>query len=272
MDIHFAPEEYLSLYLVKTGARPAYKLENRAGEEKPNYKELISNIKKYFSSLYIYLDDFFGLIISKNKITIDKYTTSDYMGKILGYPRDGIPYSKIDFNKHHYGYNINVVLNFENSNIKCDEIDINIFAMVSQTQIIDKIEHLMMTFSEKLLSSECIYHNNIRKIYIKVYETYPMEYYLNKLINKQQITTEDNFIIKNFIWNIYTDELSKFNFNYDNDIHIGVLITLLLHYKWDIAKIFYGPKYGEDIVTKNIQQKRIQMCNELYKLLKSNIH
>jgi hypothetical protein len=55
---------------------------------------------------------------------------------------------------------------------------------------------------------------------------------------KDDLSDDDISNIYNQIWNEFGDKLSEFNYDFKNDLHIGIIISLLLYCKNDPKKQF----------------------------------
>jgi len=254
MDEQFSLYEYLTLYLVDTDVRPSCLFFDSEYSDK-----LDRNIRKYFPKLIIFYDSFFGYFISKKILYINDKSDSNDIGKILGYPTDGIPYTKIDHNSDIYGTHI--VVTMDNNE------EVSLLDVKTQTSISEKMLDIMNLMAEKLLSVKCIYSYRIKYISIREDVQHPIDYYCSKLLKKEELTNDDISNIYNQIWNEFGDKLSEFNYDFKNDLHIGIIISLLLYCKNDPKKQFYGPYYGKCNITK----KMIEINNNFAKDILSNL-
>jgi hypothetical protein len=217
MEESFTLYEYLTLYLVDTDVRPSCLFFDSQYSDK-----LDRNIRKYFPKLIIFYDSFFGYFISKKRLYINDKSDSNDIGKILGYPTDGIPYTKIDHNSDIYGTHIVVTM--------INNQEISLLDVKTQTSICEKMLDIMNLMIEKLLSVDCIYHDKIINIRIIENIHHSIDYYCRKLLKKEELTNDDIFNIYNQIWNEFGDKLSEFNYDFKNDLHIGILISFLFDY------------------------------------------
>jgi len=254
MEKAFSVYEYLTLYLVDSDARPSCLF-----FDSDYTKELEDNIKQYFPKLQIYHDSFFGYFISKNKLQLNSNSDSNDIGKILGYPQDSIPYTEIDHNKDVYGTHI--ILTMSNNQ------EISILDVKTQNSVAEQMIDIMNKMAEKLLSIDCIYCNKIKCINIKEDISHPIDYYCAKLLKKEELTEDDIYNIKNTIGNDFYDKLFDFNYDFKNDMHIGIIISLLLFCKNNPIEQFYGPYYGKCNITK----KMIEINNNFAKDILSTL-
>jgi len=254
MEKAFSVYEYLTLYLVDSDARPSCLF-----FDSDYTKELEDNIKQYFPKLQIYHDSFFGYFISKNKLQLNSNSDSNDIGKILGYPQDSIPYTKINHNEDVYGTHIIITM--------IDNQQISLLDVKTQNSVVEQMIDIMNKMAEKLLSIDCIYCDKIKCINIKEDISHPIDYYCAKLLKKEELTEDDIYNIYNQIWNEFGDKLSEFNYDLKNDLHIGIIISLLLYCKNNPKEQFYGPYYGRCNITK----KMIEINNNFAKDILSTL-
>jgi len=251
MNKAFTTYEYLTLYLIDSDVRPACLFFD---SEYTN--QLEENIKRYFPKLQIYHDSFFGYFVSKNKLKINNNSNSDDIGKILGYPQDSIPYTEIDHNKDVISTHINITMS--------NNQQISLLDMCSQNSVFDNMTDIMYNMKNKLLLPECIYYNQIININVKEDIHHSIDYYCKKLVKKEELSEDDIYNIYNNIWNIYGDTISNFNYDLKNDMHIGIIITLLLYCKNNPIEQFYGPNYGKCNITKKIIEINKNFSDDIF--------
>ena len=239
MEESFTLYEYLTLYLVDSDVRPSCLFFDSEYTDNLN-----RNIKKYFPKLIVFYDSFYGYFISKKKLYINDKSDSNDIGKILGYPTDKIPYTEIDDNKDIYGTHIIVTM--------INNQEISLLDVKTQNPVTEQMVDIMNKMAVKILSIDCIYHDRIKYISIREDIHHSINYYCTKLIKKEELTNDDISNIYNQIWNEYGDKLSEFNYDFKNDLHIGIIISLLLYCKNDPKKQFYGPFYGKCNITKKM--------------------
>lgn len=254
MDKAFTEYQYLTLYLVDKDIRPACLFFDSEFS-----KQLEENIKRYFPKLQIHYDSFFGYFISKNELNINSNSDSNDIGKILGYPNDGIPYTEIDHNKDVYGAHIIITLK--------DNQQISLLDVKTQNSVVEQMINIMKKMVDKLLSNECIYCDKIIYIHVNEDISHSNDYYCTKLLKKEELTDDDIFNIYNKIWNEFGDKLSEFNYNLKNDLHIGIIISLLLYCKNNPKEQFYGPYYGKCNITKKMIEINNNFANDILSTL-----
>jgi hypothetical protein len=254
MEEIFSIYEYLTLYLVDIGVRPSCLF-----FDSEYSKRLDRNIKKYFPKLIIFYDSFYGYFISKKRLYINDKSDSNDIGKILGYPSDKIPFTDIDNNQDVYGTHIVVTMT--------DNQQISLLDVKTQTSISEKMLDIMNLMIEKLLSVDCIYHDKIINIRIIEDVHHSIDYYCKKLLMKDELSDDDVNNIYNEIWNRFDKKLSEFNYDFKNNLHIGILISLLLYCKNDPNEHFYGPYYGKCDETKRMIEINKKYSNDIVSAL-----
>ena len=81
---------------------------------------------------------------------------------------------------------------------------------------------------------------NIDKVFIDIENIIPTQHIINKLISKKKITSEEIDVIRNVFYNMgFTEKLSGYKFQYNNPIHIGILLDVLVKEKYDLLSPFY---------------------------------
>jgi hypothetical protein len=251
----------INIILVKEDVRPAmliqpadYKERDGKGEKT---KSILDAIKKEFPELKQSEDyqRYQGIIISKIDYNGKNDISLENMGEILGYPcyKD---FNDIDSNEISYGITVFAYLNSGEkieifSNVCKDESQIEVFQdfAVKAKTALDKEEY------KHLLGD-----NVIDKIDLEIDKNIPTQKIIDKLIKNQPIDIEDKSQIINILYNFGFDmdvTLSfKESFQYNNPIHKGILLSLLLNEKNYLLSPFIPlQEYPE-------QDKKVDEINE----------
>ena len=86
----------------------------------------------------------------------------------------------------------------------------------------------MANKATKALKSNKNIGNIIDKVEVNKIEFIPTHLISNKLIKNEKLNENEENELRNILYNIgFSPELSFYDFNYKNKIHIGVLLTLL---------------------------------------------
>ena len=252
---HFTKYEYITLFLVNNNIRPACLF---VLDEVNNIDKFKQNINKYFPNLNIfYYNVIKSIFVSLHNIDVSKIKSDDDVGQILGYPSDGIKFSKINRNEILYSSHIKI-------KFKTDDT-IDILDVVSQSSILNQMHDLMYCFTNCL--KDCILFNDIDKIYTEEEIIYPIDHLCKKLINNENLNEQEKYCIFNNISNTFTDELAYYNFNFSNPYHKAIIISLLLQCKHDVCKQFYGVNYKTTETTKEMSKLRIKYSDEILQYL-----
>ena len=253
MSKSFSYHEYFLVFLVDSNVRPACLFMKHEISD-----SLQKNIKKYFPNLILNHDPFFGLFVSKTNLSINEYSDSNDIGKILGYPNDGILFTEINRNKD--TYNTHIILTMD------DGQTISLLDVVSQYSIYDSMLTIKNLMSEKLLSSTCWYNGKITNIRIVENISHSIDFYCKRLLTKST-NKEDKLEIRNLIWNKFNEKISDYPYDFLNDLHITTIINLLLQCKHDQCEQFYGPSYGQCKITKKMIEVNNTYIDDLIKIL-----
>jgi hypothetical protein len=232
----------LNLILVKEGVRPAMLLQpadyKEATGDDPKTKKILGAIREMFPELkqsenyQIYQ----GIIISKNDYDGQEISL-ERMGEILGYEcfRDFAHIKKTDET-----YRITIVVHLNNglkeelfTNVCKNKTKENTFQdfAVKAKKAFDKPENL------SLLSG-----TTIENVDVNIEKNIPTQFIINKLIKNQELEKDEKDTILTILYNLnfsfdfrvyFEDE-----FQYDNLIHIGILLGLLVYSENDTLGLF----------------------------------
>lgn len=262
-------ENLLNAILVNEDVRPAMLFQDNDYENKETVKIILKEIKKLFPNLIhsTSYQTYQGVIISKidyNK----KNITLEKMGEILGYPCHD-SFMNIDRNNDDI-YGIDILVDIKNnptislfSNICPNTSKINEFNDFAE---VSKIILNLPKYSKILSAIE------ITNVYIDVNFIPCLNSIINKLISNEQIN-DVNYInsIENAIWNIgFNDQ--QFNeikslINYNNHIHKGIIIYLLVETKNDKLSPFF-PLYNYPHQFNEVTNITLELGKSLIDVLK----
>jgi hypothetical protein len=267
-------KEYIECYLITKNVRPAYLLDdnckcngNRSIIKKiflPNSCKIHSRIKKYFPKIIQTYYPEIGTFVSLQKLTT-LINNCDDIGNLLGYPGAN-EFSKLD--RSNIIYNFSITISFKNMPDKYVEYfgSISIICNLCNTdktiemnEISDKIVKVLKNSGK----GKFILFDYIDEIKVVKIITYPTKYLIKNLISKIQLTEDEKENIKNYIANIYTyEKLYNYDFQYDNEIHIGIIITLLNMHDYNEFEPFYNYFMNDDKHTS--LNKESKLINELF--------
>ena len=262
-------EIILNAILVNEGVRSAMLIQpadyNEAKGTDEKTLAIVNKIKKLFPDLLLSdnYDIYQGTIISKKSYD-GIYISLNMMGEILGYPC----FREFEsLNRDEPLFNLSLMVSYNNreislfNNICTDKNKIDFFKLLS----ILAFDALTNEKYKSLLNGI-----KINKTYVDIDNIIPTQYIINKLITKSIITDDEKDAIINVLYNIgFSDNLLDYEFQYDNSIHIGILIELLLKDKYDILSPFYPiqdyPKQQKEVeeIINNLEKNLIKFLDKM---------
>jgi hypothetical protein len=215
----------LNAILVQEGIRPAMLVQpadyKEATEKDPKTASILRNIKKHFphlihSSKY---EVYQGIIISKNKYN-GNYIDLTEMGKILGYPC----YKDFNMDRNEITYAISIY-------IRVNNVDYEIITNSCKTKekhefdaIANRIRQVLPKYVELI--------GEVQSVTTKINTIIPTQSIIHKLIHNLPINKEHQDAIQNIWFNFgFSIDFQFFfidNFQYKNQVHRGILLSLLM--------------------------------------------
>ena len=236
-------ENVLNSILVNEDVRPAMLVQPANYDETtgkdPKTKSIIESIKKHFPKLLFSEDykTYQGIIISKTQYNGEDISL-ERMGELLGYPcyRDFETINPADIS-----YSIDIYAKEKNtnnrvelfSNICKDETNIEKFKSFADKAKIafDKIEY-----------NDILNGVEIDKVGVEINKIIPTQAIINKLVDNIKLEQQELDKIQNILFNFgFSMELQLYfleKFQYNNPIHKGILLGLLVREKNDILTPF----------------------------------
>ena len=241
-----------------------------ANHEGPKMKYIIEGIQKMFPYLIVssQYENYQGVIISKMNYNGKKDISLVEMGKLLGYPcyQDFDATNNHDDDRASYSISIYVEDN-ENNRIhlfanRCkDETKIEEFNRIARNakRVFDKEEY-----------REILRGIEIKEVYVENMRIVPTQAIINKLLKNERLEEDEIDKIQNILYNFgFSMELQfyfLYNFQYDNPIHKGILLDLLLKEKHDILSPFF-PLQNYPVQSKKVYEITEGLENDLLKIL-----
>jgi len=226
----------INLILVKERIRPAFLLQPQ-DEGNENIGEIINTIKIHFPEL-IHSTDYSiyqGIIISYDDFNGKIISLSD-MGKILGYPcyKD---YEKMD-HMNDDTYTADVIINMESGNNII--IISNKCLNESKKPIFKKIANMIKVILQKEEYIKML-GDRVISVIINFEYNYSINVVIKKLISNKNLNEKDNEMITETLYNLgFEDNIEmESNIQYNNPIHKGIILGLLIYFKNDLLKPFY---------------------------------
>jgi len=266
-DIHI--ENIFNAILVNENIRPAMLVQpidynERKGTDKKTLT-IVNGIKKLFPNLYLTdnYQHYQGTIISKKKLSLDnEFISLEKMGFILGYPC----YKNFEnFDRDSNLFTLELIVSYNNN------IEIPLFANVCENKKNLKKFNLIAQKAFDVFTNEKYKHIlkgiNINKVYVNVENIISTQSVIDKLITNNKITEEEKEKIIDILYNCgFSENLSEYDFQYNNNIHKGILLDILLKEKYDILSPFY-PLQTYPIQQKEIEKITIQLEKGLIQIL-----
>ena len=259
----------LNCILVNENIRPAMLVQpqdydEETGEDSKT-KSILQEIKIIFPELIQSenYETYQGIIVSKTDYNGQTISLND-MGKVLGYPcyQD---FEDLDRNKTTYGIHINIIFKSGEkiqllANICKDETKNNIFndlaAKAKNAFKNPKYEYLLKGFE-------------VENVEVTIKSIIPIQELINNLIKNKTMNKQEMDVFKDHLENSgFTDSLVNYDFQLYNQIHQGIILTLLSKYKNDILSPFYplqgyhGKLEEVDEITKNLETDLLNILNE----------
>jgi hypothetical protein len=236
----------LNAILVNEGIRSAMLIQpadynEKTGKDKRSFS-FVSKIKKLFPALQSSdtYDIYQGTIISKRSYD-GKVISLGKMGEILGYPC----YADFEtLNRDEPLYNIKLVVSYDNKELQlfnniCKDKKTATAAVAALKALSTKAFEALTNVKYKGILDE-LKITQINRVFVDIENIIPTQHIINKLIGKKKIASEEIDVIRNVLYNMgFTERLSGYEFQYNNPIHIGVLLDVLVKEKYDLLSPFY---------------------------------
>jgi len=239
---HVPIDVILNCILVNENIRPAMLIQPADYKEATHHdaktKYIITEIKKLFpefvmSSVY---QRYQGVIVSKHDYNDRTDVSLEEMGKILGYPcYEG--FDSIDDNN--VSYTITIYVKSKNNEIellsnKCsDETNLEKYKNIA-----DKAKKVF----EKEEYKEMLSGFEVADVSVESLPTIPTQIIINKLLKNASLNKNEMDKVQNILFNLgFGIELQLYflgDFQYNNPVHRGILLDLLLKDKHDVLKPF----------------------------------
>jgi hypothetical protein len=260
----------LNAILVNEGVRSAMLIQpadynERTGKDKKTLS-IITKIKKLFPSLIssdIY-ENYQGTIVSKKSYD-GQVISLKKMGEILGYPC----YDDFEtLNREEPLFDLKLVVSYD------DDEEISLFNNICKDKkTVSSLKALSKKAFEALKNKK--YRNildeikikKINKIYVNIENIIPRQYIIDKLITKKKLSDEEKNVIIEVLYNMgFSDKLLGYDFQYNNQIHVGILLDILLKDKYDILSPFY-PLQNYPNQQEEVDKITIELENALIDVL-----
>lgn len=210
----------------------------------PITKSKLAGISEHFPCL-IQSNLGFGTLISKKTYTKKSVNTEEKMGEILGYPCSKDYQYTLNHNKDEITYTMEIIVKFTNES---KMHDIVIIPNICKDEKHYPVMKRLAEESERVLKSNKIIGSVIESVLAEKHSNIPPTYIIDKILSNKTLNDDEKDALIGVIYNIgFPDmDLQFYDYEYNNPIHQGVLITLLSYYKNNPIQPFYPlQKYPE---------------------------
>ena len=226
----------INLILVKERVRPAFLLQPQdKGNE--NIRKIINAIKDYFPEL-IHSNDYSiyqGIIISYEDFN-GKEISLNEMGRILGYPCHE-DYEEID-HINDDTYTAEIIIKMESG----DDVSLinNKCLNESKKPTFQRISNKIKDVLQKEEYTE-ILQGRVIDVIVNFEDNRSINIVIEKLINNKNLNEIDIDMITEILYNLGFEDNTEMenNFQYNNLIHRGIILGLLIYFKNDLLRPFY---------------------------------
>jgi hypothetical protein len=264
-------DNLINIILVLENIRPAFLIQpidyGETSHNDPKTRYILQCIKDNFPSLIhsFKYKHYQGIIISKSNYN-DRYDIDNTtIGQILGYPCY-LEFDNLDRNNETYAITVMVKLN--------DGKEVDVFTNVCKDlTYLNMFETLAQKSKEVLINNTELLDNSVTDVYVEYKKIVSHQSIINKLLSNGKIEKDDIFLISNIFYNNDYNHsiISKImkTLQYDNQIHIGILLNILINDKNDILSPFY-PLYKYPNERTNIKIISKNLSDDLLFILESS--
>jgi hypothetical protein len=264
----------LNCILVNENVRPAMLVQpedyEEASHHDPKTKYIIGEITKMFPHLLASSDyeTYQGVIISKTDYNGKKDISLEEMGKLLGYPcyKD---FDTMEDNNDKVSYSISIYAE-DNKNNRI-QLFANRCKDAAKIQEFNTIAGNARTVFAKKEYNEILREFQVKEVYVEKVANVPTQAIINKLVKNEKLEENEIDTIQNILYNFgFSTELQLFfcvGFQYNNPIHKGILLDLLLKEKHDTLSPFY-PLQKYPVESKKVYEITAGFEKDLMKILR----
>jgi len=260
--------ELINCILVDGDIRNAMYIQSADYKEKnfsdPITQGKLSEISKHFPSLKQSNLDY-GTLISKKEYTKKNVNTHLKMGDILGYPCSTDYQYTLSHGNEEKTYTMTILVNFtDDSNIEPIQVITNVCKDETNYPIMEQLAK----DAEKLLKSNKIIGSVIESVVAEKSVNIPASSLIEKILSNT-LNHDEISELRNIIYNCdFPEELQEYDYEYNNPVHQGILVTLVSYYMNDPLKPFFPlQKYPDesneiDIIMEDWQTDLIDILNK----------
>lgn len=261
----------LNCILVNENVRPAMLVQpadyKEATHNDPKTKSIIEKITAKFPNLILSTnyEKYQGVIVSKTNYNGRKDISLEEMGKILGYP------CYQDFNNisdENISYNISIYVK-DTSNNRIQIFPNKCKDETNTSKFKDIVEGAKIAFQKDEYKST-LNGFEVKDVYVETSPVIPTQTIINKLLKSEKLEQNEIDKVQNILYNFgFSMELQLYfedNFQYNNPIHKGILLDLLLKDKHNTLSPFFPlQKYPEQ--SKKVDEIINALEKDLLKIL-----
>ena len=257
--------EYINCVLVNEDVRNAMLIQAADYKEATHLDTITQNklqaISEHFPNLKQSPLKMGNVLISKKKYYKKNVQTEQQLGEILGYPCAN------EFTYNNLQYSISI-----------DAIFIDDSVQIIGMRCKDENYPILNTFAQKALEVLKKDPNigYIKDVKVIIEKDISPESIIDKLISHIKLTKEEIYAIKNYLFNTGFGSIQSYEFEYDNQIHIGILCTLISYYVNDPIMAFaplqkFPNEYKKsDEITKKLENSMIDILNKSKRIKKKS--
>lgn len=255
-------DEYMNCLLVQNNVRPAFLIQpadyDEATNKDPITASKVAAISTFFPTLTISIIRGEPLV-AKRAYEEKDIQTSQNMGDILGY-QCAAEYDYIQTHRDEPSVVIQFIVKFKNGNEK------QLMANVCRDDRTFADSVALATRIDEVLKADPLL--SIESVTAEKQVIVPIKSILSKLIRSEDLTIDDEHVLRNHIGNlIFNDDgrLFRYEYEFKNPVHRGILISLLSYIDNDPMEPFYPLQYHEE--HRAVDKKVLEWGAELLRVL-----
>ena len=119
-----------------------------------------------------------------------------------------------------------------------------------------------------VLQNDELFGSMVREVRVEVSKNIPIKSLISNILSGN-VDEYDKSEINNYIWNLGFEKIGDYNFDYSNQIHVGILLTLLTYCDNNpLSPFFPLQRFPEDV---KVNELTIKWETELLKILNKHL-
>ena len=233
-------EEFMNCVLVSHGVRPSMLIQPADYDERTSADKhtarILKGVLRYFPELkqtVIYE----GILISKDTYDAKTIRDSKTVGKLLGYPCVD-DYEYVHTHKNEPSMGIQIVVNLKPGG---DKDRLQLMANICRNDATFAQSVAFAKKAEEILKADPRVGSIVESVVAEKNVIIPVQSLIRKLIANMTLNDDELFEIRNSIFNMGfpNKRLMKYEIDYNNPVHRGILIGLLTYYENNPVSAFY---------------------------------